>query len=95
MPTNLAKLQSFFKEAIAAVQNAIAAIDNLKSKALIKLTSRNIYKTGMRQAALLKAMFDINIDSKDGLGNGNTAANTVRSKILVYSEYTSIYMSVH
>ncbi|MCJ1404975.1 hypothetical protein MMC11_008201, partial [Xylographa trunciseda] len=88
---NLRKLQSSFKEAITVVQNAIAAIDNLKSKAPNKLTSRNKYKTWMRQAELLKAMFNINIDPRNGLGTGNTEANTVRasfSSIITAASYS-------
>ncbi|MCJ1438237.1 hypothetical protein MMC27_007624 [Xylographa pallens] len=88
---NLAKLQSSFKEAITVVQNAIAAIDNLKSKAPNKITSRNKHKTWIRQAELLKAMFNINTDLKNGLGNGNTDANTVRtsfSKMITAASYS-------
>lgn len=71
-------LQNSFREAIEATQQAIKALENLKkSPPLFSPDRRRAWK---RQAQLLKALYNIDVDKSKGLGKQNAEANAVQSK---------------
>ncbi len=73
------ELQNSFREAIEATQQAIKAMENLKkSPPLFSPDRRRAWK---RQAQLLKALFNIDVDKSKGLGKENIEANSVHSKL--------------
>ncbi|KAI4275767.1 MAG: hypothetical protein LQ337_002982 [Flavoplaca oasis] len=74
---NVADLRIAFGEAVKAVQQAIQAFDNLKEPrpAAYHLNKR---RTWDRQAQLLKALFNINVDKSHPLTPDNEDANVVQ-----------------
>lgn len=76
---NVADLRIAFGEAVKAVQQAIQAFDNLKEPrpAAYHLNKR---RTWDRQAQLLKALFNINVDKSHPLTPDNEDANVVQGK---------------
>ncbi|KAL8693613.1 MAG: hypothetical protein Q9224_003718 [Gallowayella concinna] len=73
------KLEDSFREAVEATQQAVHAIENLKKSAPMKLLNKGPRQTWKRQAQLLKALFNIDVDKSKGLGSGNLDANTVQT----------------
>ncbi|KAL9631052.1 MAG: hypothetical protein Q9204_004416 [Flavoplaca sp. TL-2023a] len=75
-----AEIRAGFTDAIKATQKAVEAINNLKNpppKAFLNI-NKDRRKTWKRQAQLLKALFNINVDKDHPLGN-NADANHVQS----------------
>ncbi|KAL8755516.1 MAG: hypothetical protein Q9184_004780 [Pyrenodesmia sp. 2 TL-2023] len=71
------ELQNSFREAVTATQQAILAIENLKKSA--PLFNRDRRRTWKRQAQLLKALFNVDVDKSKGLGSDNQDANVVQA----------------
>ncbi|KAL8911859.1 MAG: hypothetical protein Q9171_003047 [Xanthocarpia ochracea] len=65
------KLRASFREAVEAVQKAISAIENLKKSAPSAIVHPDRRRTWKRQAQLLKALFNIDVDKSRPLGNNN------------------------
>ncbi|KAL8781767.1 MAG: hypothetical protein Q9213_005850 [Squamulea squamosa] len=76
---NVGDLENSFREAVAATQQAVGAIENLKKSALLKLLSKNRQRVWKRQAQLMKALFNIDVDKSQGLGSSNSDANAVQN----------------
>lgn len=72
------QLRTGFREAIDAIQQAVQAIDNLKSSAPDSLLHRKERRTWKRQAQLLKALFNIEVNNK--LAADDKDAKLVRGK---------------
>ncbi|KAL8890668.1 MAG: hypothetical protein Q9192_005838 [Flavoplaca navasiana] len=84
-----AEIRAGFRDAIKAIQKALEAIDNLKKpapKALLNI-NKDRRKTWKRQAQLLKALFNINVDKDHPLGNNNADANHVQCEIIDEYDY--------
>lgn len=77
-PNQLEELQDSFREATTTTQQAILAIENLQKSP--PLFNRNRRRTWKRQAQLLKALFNIDVDKSTGLGGGNEDANIVHCR---------------
>ena len=75
----LQELTIGFREAIGATKKAAQAIDNLKNSAPNSVIHKDKNRTWKRQAQLLKALFNIDVDKK--LGDGNNDANLLQSKL--------------
>ncbi|KAL8882317.1 MAG: hypothetical protein Q9198_000666 [Flavoplaca austrocitrina] len=73
----LQELKIGFREAIDATKKAAQAIDNLKNSAPNSLIHKDKNRTWKRQAQLLKALFNIDVDKK--LGDGNNDANLLQN----------------
>ncbi|KAL8658851.1 MAG: hypothetical protein Q9226_000741 [Calogaya cf. arnoldii] len=74
------KLRTGFSEAVEAIQKAAEAIDNLKKSYLLHI-SKDKRRTWVRQAQLLKALFNIDVSKVRGLGNDNADANDVQRSL--------------
>ncbi|KAL9037200.1 MAG: hypothetical protein Q9180_003855 [Flavoplaca navasiana] len=74
----LQELTIGFREAIDATKKAAQAIDNLKNSAPNSLIHKDKNRTWKRQAQLLKALFNIDVDKK--LGDGNNDANLLQNE---------------
>lgn len=72
------QLRTGFREAIDAIRQAVQAIDNLKSSAPEPLLHRKERRTWKRQAQLLKALFNIEVNNK--LAADDKDAKSVRGK---------------
>ncbi|KAL9038369.1 MAG: hypothetical protein Q9180_003184 [Flavoplaca navasiana] len=74
-PAQVEKLTTTFQEAVDAIQKAVEAMTNLKKPRFLHI-SKDGRRTWDRQAQLLKALFNIDVDSKSGIsskdkGNAN------------------------
>ncbi|KAL8894394.1 MAG: hypothetical protein Q9192_004357 [Flavoplaca navasiana] len=73
------KLRITFREAVSAIQQAVQAIDNLKESRRF-IVSKNKKRTWNRQAQLLKALFNVDLDKPHRLAANNPGAELVKSK---------------
>ncbi|KAL8856350.1 MAG: hypothetical protein Q9178_007041 [Gyalolechia marmorata] len=71
-------LKASFREAVEAVQKAIGAIENLKKSAPSAIVHPDRRRTWKRQAQLLKALFNIDVDKSHPLGNNNGDVKVVQ-----------------
>ncbi|KAL9037487.1 MAG: hypothetical protein Q9180_003687 [Flavoplaca navasiana] len=76
---NIEKLKITFGEAVSAIQQAVQAIDHLKESRRF-IISKNKKRTWNRQAQLLKALFNVDLDKPHKLAANNPGAELVRSK---------------
>ena len=74
------KLRVSFCEAVEAVQKAISAIENLKKSAPSAIVHPDRRRTWKRQAQLLKALFNIDVDKSGPLGKSNGDVKVVKGK---------------